>query len=121
MSFAVTLPWPSKALNPNVRGHWSAKSKAAKTYREACYFLTKQALNTSIAHNLPVGEKLHLWLSFYPPDRRHRDDDNVIAAFKSGRDGMAEALGINDKLFITHPIVLDEIGGFVKVRITGGK
>lgn len=120
MTFEVIFPWPSKDLNPNVRSHWSAKSKAAKAYRAACYVLTKQALNGNGRNYPPLAEKLHLWLSFYPPDRRHRDDDNMIAAFKSGRDGLAEALGINDKKFVTHPMVMGEIGGMVKVRITGG-
>ena len=125
MTFKVTLPWPSGALSPNARGHWSAKSKAAKAYRADCFNLTKQALHATMVtdaatvHMLSGIATLHLWLDFYPPDRRHRDDDNMIAAFKSGRDGLAEALGINDKRFVTHPKVMGEIGGMVKVRITG--
>lgn len=62
--------------------------------------------------------RLHLWLDFYPPDRRHRDDDNLVASFKAGRDGVALALGIDDRRFICHPMVMDEIGGYIKVRIT---
>jgi crossover junction endodeoxyribonuclease RusA len=68
--------------------------------------------------DLPEGT-LALWLDFYPPDRRARDDDNIIAAFKAGRDGMAEALGINDRRFRVFPFVVDGIGGMVKARITG--
>ena len=51
-------------------------------------------------------------------DRRARDDDNIIASFKAGRDGMAQALGIDDKRFICHPFVSDQIGGFIKARLT---
>lgn len=37
-----------------------------------------------------------LSLTFCPPDRRKRDDDNLVAAFKAGRDGIAQAMGIDD-------------------------
>jgi hypothetical protein len=33
---------------------------------------------------------------------------------------MADALGINDKRFRTHPYVKEQIGGMVKVRLTPG-
>jgi len=114
----VTLPWPSKDLSPNARVHWSKKAKAAKAYREACYWLTYD-VNMAGGIDLPTpGCKLNLWLTFYPPDRRARDDDNMIASFKSGRDGLAAALGIDDKRFISHIEVSDQIGGMVKVRVT---
>ena len=112
----VTLPWPPKQLNPNFRGHWAAKSKQAKAYRVACFTLALEAGLRGVDWE---GD-IHLWIDFYPPDRRHRDDDNMISAFKSGRDGLADALGVNDKRFRTHPYVNDQIGGMVKVRITQG-
>lgn len=43
-----------------------------------------------------------LVLEFVPPDRRERDDDNLVACFKAGRDGIADALGINDNRFTTQ-------------------
>lgn len=116
MKIEVTLPWPPKQLSPNARVHWSVKSKAAKAYRAACHALTKEA--KLIAPE--TDGRLHLWLDFYPPDRRARDDDNMIASFKSGRDGIADALGIDDKRFICHPWVMSEIGGMVKFRVTTG-
>lgn len=112
----ITLPWPPKALSPNARVHWSVKSKAAKAYRAACFALCKEAKLVA-----PVTDgRLHLWLVFHAPDRRARDDDNMIAAFKSGRDGIADALGIDDKRFVCHPFVSDEIGGMVKFSVTAG-
>ena len=112
----VTLPWMPKALNPNQRGHWSVKSKAAKAYRRTCHLLTLEAGLRGVDWE---GD-IHVWIDFYPPDRRQRDDDNMIAAFKSGRDGLADALGVNDKRFRIHPYVKDQIGGMVKVRLTPG-
>jgi len=116
MTHEVTLPWHPKGLSPNARLHWAAKAKQAKAYRLACFALCIEAKLTK-----PETEgRLHLWIDFYPPDRRHRDDDNMIAAFKAGRDGIADALGIDDKRFVCHPYVKDQVGGMVKVRVTAG-
>lgn len=38
-------------------------------------------------------------ITFFPPDRRKRDDDGMIGAFKNGRDGVADALGSDDHKF----------------------
>jgi len=112
----VTLPWPLKELSPNVRAHWTVRSKAAKKYRAACSLL---ALEAGLRKGSVTWEgDIHVWIDFYPPDRRARDDDNLIAAFKSGRDGLADALGVDDKRFRIHPYVMAQVGGMVKVRLT---
>lgn len=113
----ITLPWPPKELSPNARLHWSKKSKAAKGYRHACYML---AIQSGAKAGIPWVGDIHLWIDFYPPDRRHRDDDNMIAAFKAGRDGLADALGVDDKRFRTHQYVKEQIGGMVKIRVRPG-
>lgn len=110
----LRLPWPPKELSPNARVHWSKRSRAAKAYRRDCALLVRAA---SIA--APDSERIALWIEFFPPDRRQRDDDNLLAAFKAGRDGIADALGVNDKRFVSHPFVQTTTGGFVRVRITG--
>lgn len=109
----LILPWPPAACSPNARVHWTKKSKAAKAYRAACHLLAKQARITA-----PAGEAL-LMLEFVPPDRRRRDDDNLLAMFKAGRDGLADALGIDDNVFATQIRVSKETikGGAVRVRI----
>ena len=110
----LMLPWPPKVLSPNARSHWATKSRAAKTYRYACFLLCRQA-----GLSAPKGRAL-LSLEFIPPDRRRRDDDNCIAAFKSGRDGVAQALGIDDSRFVTQLQISSETikGGAVRVRIS---
>ena len=112
----LTLPWPPKDLNPNSRVHWTKRSKAAKAYKMACFTLALEAGWRSVDWD---GD-IHIWIDFYPPDRRQRDDDNCIAAFKSGRDGIANALDVNDTRFRIHPYVKDVVGGMVKVRLTKG-
>jgi crossover junction endodeoxyribonuclease RusA len=109
----ITLPWPPKELSPNARIHWAKKSKAAKNYRHMCKILTMQS-----KIKIDWEGMICVYIDFYPPDKRHRDDDNMIASFKSGRDGIAEALGIDDKRFRIHPFVKDEIGGKVVVTLT---
>jgi crossover junction endodeoxyribonuclease RusA len=94
----LELPWPPKELTPNFkrRKHWTVyRGKAAK-YRSDCAWLTKQWLQGG----LDSGEGLRIVsITFYPPDRRRRDDDGMIAAFKAGRDGVADALGVDDHTF----------------------
>ena len=111
----VLLDWPPAALSPNARGHWSKRAKAAKKYRKDCYALAKIE-KLGVDWDGPV----HLYVTFFPPDRRNRDDDNLVASFKSGRDGIADALGIDDKRFVLHPIVFEETrpGGRVVVMLS---
>lgn len=114
MSNTVTLGWPPKELNPNARIHWAKKNGIAQNYRFACKIISIEAKITAPSETGPI----HLWMDFYPPNRRSRDDDNLIAAFKPGRDGLADALGIDDKRFQIHPRIMSEIGGMVKIRLT---
>jgi crossover junction endodeoxyribonuclease RusA len=93
--------------------HWAAKSKVTKAYKQACWTLCRQSGMVA-----PDSPRIALWIDFYPPDRLSRDDDNMVASFKAGRDGIALALGIDDKRFVLHPFVQDAIGGFIKVRLT---
>lgn len=108
----LILPWPPAVCSPNARAHWSKKSKAAKAYRSQCYLECWQA-----KLKIPEGQMI-LLLEFVPPDKRRRDDDNLIAMFKAGRDGLADALGIDDNLFATQVRVSKETtkGGAVRVR-----
>ena len=122
MRFRVTLPWPPKDLSPNRRCHWAKKSKAAKKYRNDCHIIATAAM---CAAGLNQGhfsgiDKLHLFIDFVPADRRHRDDDNCYASFKNGRDGIADALGVDDQCFISHPYLVDTEtvkGGEIRVRL----
>ncbi len=115
-SGVIVLPWPPKELSPNARVHWAKKSKAAKQYRAECFLLTKKA---GIA--APQSGEILFALEFVPPDRRKRDDDNLLASCKALRDGVADALGIDDSRFITQLRISRETvkGGEVRVRIQG--
>ncbi len=64
--------------------------------------------------------RIHLWITFKPKTRRLPDDDNCLAMCKAYRDGIADALGVDDKRFVSHPFVSDKpvTGGAVEIRIT---
>ena len=110
----LVLPFPPKELSPNNRLHWSKVSRAKKSYRDACHWI---AVSSCARALIGKGKKLKVTLIFYPPDRRHRDDDNMEAAFKAGRDGIADALGVNDRFFSVTRKVSHETKNCVEMQI----
>ena len=107
-----TLPWPQKGLSPNSRNHWAKTAQLKKQLRDAWW---AQALAQG-ATKLP-GEPLTVSLTFYPPDRRRRDMDNMLSACKAGLDGLADAIGVDDSKWTLKIAKSEEIGGYVKVSI----
>jgi len=69
---------------------------------------------------LPEEGKIRLEIEFYPPDKRKRDQDNMIGSFKAGQDGLADAWNINDNRIKCEYKVSQQIGGMIKVRLLGG-
>lgn len=112
MKNVVFLPWPPKELSPNAALHWAKKSKKKKEYRTTCWALTLEAKLAATE-----GEKIKMDITFYPPDKRHRDADNMVAAIKSGLDGVADALKVNDRKFLPSFIFSEEVKGMVKVEL----
>ena len=107
----VTFPWYPKELSPNWSGHWATKAKQKAIYKDACFWLTKEA-------KVPCKEYSELHLMVKKPNRRHMDADNILASLKSGIDGMCLAIGIDDKCFKKIVIEIDEsIGGFIEVQL----
>lgn len=111
----LTLPWPPKELSPNARQHWSRLSKAKKAYRANCAWTAKEQGAQRIE-----AARLHLSLVFVPPNRRAHDLDNCLARMKSGLDGLADVLGVDDKHWTLTIARADEVGGFVRVEVTHG-
>lgn len=108
----LTVPYPPKELNPNAKTHWAKKAHWVKLYRGLCRDIA--LLNTE---PVPSGDLVYD-MTFYPPDRRRRDDDNMVASGKSGRDGIAEALGIDDVRFQLRVRVREPFpGGKVTIKI----
>ncbi len=115
----IQLPWPDKALSPNSRTHWAQKAKAAKKSRGEG-IIAAQAAGYNMNTFAGYGGKLHLWIDYYAKTRNYPDADNCLSASKAYLDGIADALGVNDRRFVHHPYVKDETvkGGKVVIRIT---
>lgn len=101
----IVLPWPDKRLSPNARGHFMARSTAVKKARSDAFWATKAA-----GIHAPNTPRIRLKWSFNPPTAHKRDDDNLIGRCKAYRDGIADALGIDDSRFVTSV----DIGEIVK-------
>lgn len=114
----IILPWPSPALSPNSRTHWRARVKAMKADKLLASIHVRNS-----GWIAPPWDRIHLWINFYPPTKRLPDDDNMLARCKGYRDGIAEALGIDDRVFVSHPYVHDEVRkhGEVHISITAGE
>jgi len=112
---SIVLPWPPSRLNPNQRTHFRVKAKIAAAYKAQCYFITKAATLSRGA--VISGDKIHLHIIFHAPNRRKRDMDNLLSSMKSGLDGVALALGVNDSCFrpVTIDFGRDIKGGAVRV------
>lgn len=108
-SIILMLPIPSREISPNARrgeSRWAAikKSKIVKQHR----LWAKNAMLVPIMRG-EVGDWLAVGYSL-----RHffetaalRDDDNADGACKAYRDGICDALGINDKRL--RKVALSEI------------
>lgn len=110
----IELGWPHKHLSPNARAHWAAKAKATRTARREAYYAAKAA---------GIGEmdakEFRVTTFFSPPGRHSYDEDNLKARCKALYDGIADALGLDDKLFRHQPVVIGAPikGGRVVVEI----
>lgn len=105
----VRLPFPNPSLMPNRKNgtHWS-KTNAAKERQFAdARMLTLAALSVTGPQEWP--ERIPVSILYLSPDKRHRDADNLLAASKSQLDGIANALGVDDKRFC--PILIDKALG----------
>jgi crossover junction endodeoxyribonuclease RusA len=110
---SVTLPWPSTALSPNTPGHWSALARAKKAYRADCAWHAKAQGMTRIE-----ADRLHVHLTFHKPTRRAMDLDNLLARMKSGLDGLADVLGVDDSRWTLSLEVAPTVGGMVVVEVS---
>lgn len=111
----IFLPFPPKELSPNARLHWAKTAKAKKIYRLECFIEAKLQGITKLDD---PKKPINVSLVFYPPDKRKRDWDNALAAAKAGLDGLADALGVDDRNWKLSFSVSPEPKNQVSVEIT---
>lgn len=121
----LEVSFPPRKLNPNrAKGrHWGTLNGAKRAYHDEVFWSAKQALQRGDLE-LPTTQRIGLHLEFIPPAGPGRlpDDDNTEAAFKSGRDGLALALGIDDNRFMASKEMLPRSAaypnGCTRIRLT---
>jgi hypothetical protein len=87
--FLVDFFVPVKTIStPNVREHWAVRAKRAKSQRSVARTKTAEAMR-----GVKLASAIVLLNRF---GARKLDSDNLPAALKSVRDGVADAIGIDD-------------------------
>ena len=96
----IELPFPASILWPNGRGHHMRKHKATKAHKgwARVAALAKRA-------DAPAGNQLRLVATFHCKTAGPLPDkDNAGASIKAYQDGIAWALGVDDRHF-GQPVV----------------
>lgn len=118
MTLSITLPWPHQDLSPNSRVHWRTVAKRKKAAKETALWATTYGAKGEWR----VGQenaRIKLSLRFAPPSNRHYDLDGLISRFKAYQDGIAQAIGVNDRNFSYGVIEMlpKQKGGLVYVTV----
>lgn len=120
MSDSVTITIPGtidRRLTPNARPHWATKRNLAAELKERAYYVARKANIEMWEPEPPLT--LHILVA-WEKGRKLMDDDNLVAGFKAARDGIAVALGIDDKHLRVGTVTQirdPEKRGFIKVAI----
>jgi crossover junction endodeoxyribonuclease RusA len=110
----LTLPWPAKELSPNARAYHFARARAAKKARKDAWLVMLEALKGS----KPDWQRVAIHWEFRPKTKNRPDDDNAESSAKAYRDGIADALGIDDTNFTTTRSIGEPVkGGAVIVTV----
>jgi hypothetical protein len=108
----ITLPFPPSSLSGHAKGHWRAKAAETKKHREWARLATLAAAPT-----VPATGDIRLRIRFVPPDRRG-DRTNYANRLKASLDGIATALGVNDRRFVpSYEFAEPEKPGRVEVEV----
>jgi crossover junction endodeoxyribonuclease RusA len=117
----VTIPGtPDKCLSPNnIRSerHWAPRAKVTKQARHDAYYACRNANVEMWEPDPPIT--IHAVIG-WEKGRRGYDPDAAHAMLKPYIDGIADAIGIDDKHITLATVTQDrdaEGKGFVKVAI----
>lgn len=97
MSDAIELTLPVRLVSLlNMREHWRAKAARAKKQRHTACVCTATGIDYSaLTEFIRGGARLNVTLTRIAP--RELDCDNLAGSGKHVRDGIADALGIDDR------------------------
>ena len=95
MSALIELPFPPATLSGHNNGHWRSRSGIVSKHR----IWAKLATLAGDPVPVPDDGDIRISFTFYPPDKRS-DRLNYVIRVKPYADGVAEALGVNDRRFL---------------------
>jgi len=115
---SIVLPWPPTSLSGHNTGHYRTKAPVIKQWRlDACKSLLATGLKIDAAYkgDIPVSA------TFHAPDNRS-DRVNYPNRIKPVWDGIADALGVNDRRFLPAFYFGENTpGGKVVIEIGGAQ
>lgn len=94
----IVLPFPPSSLSGHAKGHWRAKAAETKKHRQWAHDATLAAFWPA-RPDFPATGDIRVRIQFVPPDMRS-DRANFPNRTKAYLDGIAQALGVNDKRFV---------------------
>lgn len=80
--WTLTFPAGLPLLSLNGRLHWAERNRRNATWKKAAWAL-------AVAAHIPPLERVAIVGEYQPPDRRKRDEDNLVLTMKSAIDGIA--------------------------------
>lgn len=99
MRVKFTIPMmPPRECSANFRGHWRAKARTAKEWRAIAKMYTDLFVSCPVCYTEVEDAVVQSnWVIMdieveWCCGRKRMDDDNLIAACKPARDGIADAL-----------------------------
>lgn len=113
----IKLGFPHKYLWPNGRSRIrAANHREEQKHKDWAYFATKEAA----PRGLELGAPVPVQILVYPKGTGPAPDkDNCIAAAKHYLDGIALALGINDRSFDAPTVAFGPREGRFEILIGG--
>jgi hypothetical protein len=115
----ITLSWPDKALWPNGGfGNRFAHHRASKAAKDEAFWVTKIVKPLDWRHDDTQPLAIHILA--HPKTANRVDAQNLIAGLKYQFDGIAAALGVDDKCFLAPTVEWAEPvkGGSVTIVVT---
>lgn len=100
----ITVSWPPASLGGNSRAHHINRWRDGKKMRREAWAAMLEA-----GYKATKLDSIAIHVRFYPPTKHAYDDDNLLMRFKPVRDGIADALQIDDNKFrVSHETCASE-------------
>ena len=98
MTFRVEVVLPVDLVNTaNVREHWAARARRAKAQRQSVRFHVDFLLSPKFELRHGNAKAIHVTITrWLGKGQRAFDSDGMQSACKAVRDGVADAVGIDD-------------------------